>query len=140
MTDRDKAVRKFRRAAEQRWLTAQWLLAESEFYLYAMYLGGYAIECDLKALIFRRTPNRSFEKVYDEVTSGRKAHDFEFLKGLLRRPPTNLTFPKEIMEPFRRVATWSNDLRYESGIREYDEVKEFLEAVAAIRTWVEKQW
>src|SRR5262245_63677310 len=85
MAEREKAVRKFRRAGEQRWLTARWLLTESEFHLDAIYLAGYAVECSLKALIFRRTPSRAFEIVYEEVTSGRKAHDFEFLKGLLRR-------------------------------------------------------
>jgi HEPN domain-containing protein len=138
MTEREKAVRKFRRAAEQRWLTAHWILSESEYYLDAVYLAGYAVECSLKALIFRRTSNRAFEKMYEEVTSGKKAHDFEFLKGLLKRPAINLVFPKEVMEPFRRVASWSTDLRYESGILEYDEANEFLDAVTVIRTWVER--
>ena len=140
MTERERAVRKFRRAAEQRWLAARWLLEHSEFYLDATYLGGYAVECGLKALIFRRTSDRRFPEVYDQVTSGRKAHDFEFLNGLLRRRPINLTFPKVVMESFRRVATWSTDLRYESGLLEYDEADEFLAAVTAIREWLERQF
>jgi len=139
MTEREKAVRKFRRAAEQRWLTAHWLLEQSEYYRDATYLGGYAVECALKALIFRRSSDRRFAEVYEQVTAGRKAPDFEFLKGILRRKPIALTFPTEVMESFRRVTTWSTDWRYESGLLEYDEAKEFLDAVAVIREWAERQ-
>jgi hypothetical protein len=77
--------------------------------------------------------------VYEQVTAGKKAHDFEFLKGILQRRPINLTIPKQVMESFRRVATWSTDWRYESGLLEYDEAQEFVDAVTAIREWVERQ-
>ena len=73
MTEREKAVRRFLRVSEQRWQTAHWLLTKSEFYLDAVYLGGYAVECALKALIFRRTSDRRFDEMYEEVTTGKKA-------------------------------------------------------------------
>jgi hypothetical protein len=123
MSEQSKAVRKFRRAAEQRWLTARWLFDQSTFHLDAMYLGGYAVECSLKALILKRTPASGFEAVYVEITAGKKAHDFEFLKALLRRKPISIAIPKAVMESFQQVATWSTDLRYESGQIEYDEAK-----------------
>jgi HEPN domain-containing protein len=55
MAKRDEDIRKFKRASEQR-LRAAELLFEHEFYLEAIYIGGYAIECTLKQLILRRTP------------------------------------------------------------------------------------
>ena len=139
MTDRDKAVRKFRRAAEQRWLAARWLFGESPYYLDAIYLGGYAVECALKALILHRTPNRKFPDIYVEITSGQKAHDFEFLRGILRRKPINIVIPKSTMEEFRKVATWSTSLRYETKRIGYDVGSDFLSAVARIRDWAEAE-
>ena len=50
----------FQRAADQRLTTAAFLL-ENGFHLDAVYLGGYGIECGLKALILKRTP-RSVKK------------------------------------------------------------------------------
>lgn len=137
MAEREKAVRKFRRAAEQRWLAGHWLFEHSEYYHDATYLGGYAVECALKALIFRRTSDRRFAEVYESVTSGKKAHDFEFLKGVLRRKPISIIIPKDVMESFQQVATWSTDLRYESAAIEYDEARAFMGGVSANRAWVE---
>jgi HEPN domain len=120
-------------------LTARWLLAESEYYLDAIYLAGYAVECALKTLILWRTAERRFPEVYTEITEGQKAHDFEFLKHILKRRPLNVVIPKPVMELFRRVATWSTDLRYESGRIAYDEANGFVEAATGIRAWVEKE-
>jgi HEPN domain len=139
MTEREKAVRKFQRAAEQRWLTANWLLMESEFYLDAVYLAGYAVECALKSLILWRTSERRFPEAYAEITEGRKAHSYEFLKQILQRRPINMVIPKPLMVLFRRVATWSTDLRYESRRIAYDEAQDFFEAVTGIRTWIDKE-
>lgn len=102
-----------------------------------MYLGGYAVECGLKALILKRTPAGGFEAMYAEITAGKKAHDFEFLKAVLRREPISVVIPKAVMESFQRVATWSTDLRYASGAIEYDEANDFLTGVSAIRNWVD---
>jgi HEPN domain-containing protein len=57
MADREKQIRLFERIAEQR-LAAAELLLEHQFYLDAVYLAGYTVECSLKALILRWTPRR----------------------------------------------------------------------------------
>ena len=53
--------RKFFRVATQRFAEAQFLF-EGERYLASIYIGGYAIECGLKALILATEPkNRRIE-------------------------------------------------------------------------------
>jgi HEPN domain-containing protein len=54
MLNREKQIRLFERAAEQR-LAAAELLFEHGFDLGAVYPGGYAVECSLKTLILRWT-------------------------------------------------------------------------------------
>src|SRR5437660_7921178 len=75
--------RDFQKVAGQRLTTAQTLLRE-KLTLDAQYLGGYTVECSLKALILHRTPDPGkFEKL-TRLTSGAKMHRPEVLLGELR--------------------------------------------------------
>jgi hypothetical protein len=60
MVDREKEARRFHRAAAQR-LTAAEFLLNNHFHLEAVYIGGYVVECALKALALRRTPATKVE-------------------------------------------------------------------------------
>lgn len=125
-------------AAAQRLETALFLFDQSTHYRDAVYLAGYSVECALKALILQRTPRRSFKAMYEKLTQGKKAHDFEFLKGILQRAPVNFVIPVDTAEWLLRVNSWSTDLRYEVGLSPYDEARDFIEATQQICEWVER--
>lgn len=99
-----------------------------------MYLAGYAVECALKALILERTAPADRYQVLQDITSGRKMHDLEALRGRLRR--LNRTIPLEINRRLRR-STWSTALRYESGRGDTGETVAFLKTARAIIDWVD---
>src|SRR5438045_427280 len=84
VAEREKTIRKFERAAQQRLKAAQFLF-DHGFYHDAVYLGGYAVECALKALILRRTTRREHESMLEALAGvGGKGHDFEYLQSILR--------------------------------------------------------
>jgi len=69
---------------------------DSSYYLDAIYLAGYAAECSLKALILEWTPKLKWAAVCEEISSGAKAHNMDFLKGILNRRQCSI--PDEIGE------------------------------------------
>src|SRR5439155_2588319 len=84
MMDQEKQIRRFRRVADQRLTTAEFLL-KHDFDLDAVYLAGYTVECALKALVLRWTPRRAFQSTWERLTQvGAKGHDFEYLKDILK--------------------------------------------------------
>lgn len=72
-----REVRRFQRAAQQRLAEAQFLL-EHNYTTAAVYLGGYAVECALKALILSSEP---VTKHRDTLLSfrGTRGHSFDWL-------------------------------------------------------------
>src|SRR5260370_20695018 len=135
MATRDEDVRKFRRASEQRLKDAD-LLFVHEFFLEAIYIAGYAIECSLKELILKRTPRNQHDLMIDRLTrAGAKGHDFDYLKGILTRAPVNCAIPHDISEMWRRVLSWSTRLRYEVATVKLTEARRFLEATKRIQDW-----
>jgi HEPN domain-containing protein len=130
-------VRKFQRAAAQRIAAAE-MLVEHGFHLESIYLAGYAVECSLKALILRRTPRRVYRAMYEQLTHGRKGHDIESLRSVLRASPIHCELPAKIRELLNRVATWNTDLRYEVGLVAYRDAARFLDAARQIREWAER--
>ncbi len=135
MAERDKDMRKFERVAAQR-LTAANLLLEHGFRLEATCIAGYVAECALKALILKRTPKTEHAGMLEKLTKvGALGHDFEYLKGILTRPPLHCPLPRDINNRFRRVASWSTDLRYEVGLIEAKVAKDFLDAARQIHDW-----
>jgi HEPN domain-containing protein len=127
--------RDFLKVAAQRLTTAETLLRE-RLTLDAQYLGGYTVECSLKALILQQTPDLDKLEKLKRLTSGAKMHRPDVLLGELRDLGTVL--PLEIAKRMRRF-DWTTDLRYETGRRDTGETIAFLKTAKAIYDWVEGQ-
>ena len=124
--------RDFQKAAGQR-LTAAKTLLRARLTLDAQYLGGYAVECSLKALILHLCPDPEKPDKLREITSGAKTHRPEVLFGELRDLGTE--HPRWIAKRMRRF-DWTTDLRYETGRRDTGETTAFLKTAKAIYDWV----
>src|SRR5438034_11559735 len=103
--------RDFQKAAAQRLLTAEFLL-RNKHTLDAMYIGGYTVECSLKALILERTAAVDRLDRLRAITSGAKMHKPEVLVGVLR--DLGILLPLKLARRLRK-ATWTTALRYEIG-------------------------
>jgi len=130
-----KDSRDFQKAAGQRLTTAQKLL-DMKVTLEAQYLGGYTVECSLKALILHRTRDRDKPDKLEKITSGAPMHRPEVLLGELR--DLGVSLPPDIARRMRRFH-WTPNLRYETGRRDTGETIGFLKTATAIYAWVEEQ-
>lgn len=101
-----------------------------------MYLAGYVVECALKALVLARTPRGNHYEMFQKISRGEKGHDIERLKQILAQGKCQM--PADVVERIRRAATWSADWRYRVGLGQYQEAKEYLDAVRYIRAWVQR--
>jgi HEPN domain-containing protein len=125
----------FLRAALQRLDTAEFLF-RSGYTLDAQYLGGYAVECSLKALILHLCPPQDRETMLQDISSGARMHRPEVLLGLVRALDVEL--PPESAKRMRRF-DWSTEMRYSTGRRDLGETKAFLKTVKLITDWVQEQ-
>jgi HEPN domain-containing protein len=125
------------RAATQRLDAARFLLKNSKYYLDALYLAGYAAECSLKALILKRTPKSKWAAVCEEISSGTKAHNPDFLAGILSRKQGSI--PGEAAESLDIIKReWVTNLRYVGSVIPYGEAESFISHVASVYQWVER--
>jgi HEPN domain-containing protein len=129
--------RKFLRAAKQRFASAK-LLLEAGLPLDSAYLGGYVVECALKALILRRTSVSRREAAASEICRGAAGHDLELLKKRLK--DRGVTMPIDVSRALGRVVMWSTNWRYEVGLIRYNEAEEFLKGAGEICDWVERSF
>lgn len=125
--------RDFQKAAAQRLTTAETLLRE-KLTLDAQYIGGYTVECSLKALILDRTPEADKPDKLRRITSGASMHRPDVLLGELRN--LGVALPLVLAKRMRRF-DWTTDLRYETGRRDTGETVAFLNTAKAIYEWVE---
>ena len=125
----------FQKAARQRLDTAE-TLWRADFNLDAQYIGGYTIECSLKALILHRTPDSERLIKLRQITTGASMHRAEVLLGELR--DLGVALPLVLFKRMRRY-NWTTDLRYETGRRDSGETTAFLKTAKAIYDWVEDQ-
>ena len=128
--------KEFFRAATDSLLDAKILFSASRA-VGAVYLGGYCVECSLKALILFRTTNSKWH-IHVESFQGRKGHDLERLRRVYLK--TGGSIPQNISSAFRRVNSWSTDLRYRTIRVKMDDANEFLKSVQLIFTWMERQF
>ena len=105
--------------------------------LEAQYLGGYTVECSLKALILHLTPDRDKQERLKQITSGAQMHQADVLLGVLR--DLGVTLPPALVRRMRRFYRWEPSLRYETGRRDTSETVGFLKTAAAVYNWVEGQ-
>jgi hypothetical protein len=127
--------RDFLKVALQRLTTAEALL-DLRINLDAQYIGGYTVECSLKALILERTPTADKEEILQKISSGQKMHRADVLLGRLR--DLGVVLPLALAMRMRRF-DWTTDLRYETGRRDTGETIGFLKTAKAIYDWVEGQ-
>ncbi len=130
-----KVSRDFQKVALQRLSTAEALL-RIKLTLDAQYIGGYALECTLKALILERTPVADKAKTLKKISSSAKMHRPDVLLGRLR--DLGVLLPLDLAKRMRRV-DWTTNLRYETGRRDTGETTGFLKTVKRVYAWVEKQ-
>jgi HEPN domain-containing protein len=127
--------RDFLKAAAQRLIAAEALLREKHT-LRAQYLGGYTVECCLKALILELTPDADKADKLKEITAGARMHRPEVLLDQLRN--LGLSLPLDLARRMRRF-DWTTELRYETGRRDTGETTAFLTTAKGIYDWVEGQ-
>lgn len=128
--------RTFLRAASQRFQTAN-LLLTSGVSLDAVYLGGYVVECSLKALILDRTPSARRYETCRQLTSGARSHNFDVLSEILRArgipPPSDIRVALDSL-----CDEWNTDLRYIGAVIPRREAEDFLRRVRAVHDWVRR--
>ena len=127
------SARDFQNAAEMR-LRAAHALHAAGFHLDAQYLGGYAVECALKALILHETPDAERAATLTRITSGASMHRSEVLLGKVRDLGVDL--PEEIADQMDRFV-WTTSLRYESQERGHEATELFLVTARLVFNWVE---
>jgi hypothetical protein len=127
--------RDFQKAAAQR-LTAAEALLRANLPLDAQYVGGYTVECSLKALILEKTPDAVRSEKLKRITFGASMHRPDVLLGELRN--LGVPLPLELARRMRRF-DWTTDLRYETGRRDRGETAALLKTAKAIHDWVEGQ-
>ena len=128
--------RDFLRVALQRLTGAEEIMRSTPLTLEAQYLGGYSVECSLKALILQQTPEPDRPAVLDQLTHGATYHRAEVLLDMLNERGVLLTV--ELAKRMRRF-DWTTDLRYETGRRDTGETNGLLRTARAIFEWVEGQ-
>jgi len=127
-------ARLYYRAAKQRFADAQ-LLLNADRTTGAVYLAGYTVECFLKALLLASVAPRLRRKLLDEFR-GSRAHNMEWL-GTLYRQHGDTAIPLDVSRHLSRLAPWSTDLRYATGMLGRREADQFLKSVIAITNWAE---
>ena len=126
----------FLKAARQRLDAAEAKFELLRINLEAQYIGGYSVECALKALILEKTSLADRGLVREKLTQGASSHKKEVLLGHLRDLGVNL--PLDLAKRMRRFE-WTTDLRYETGRLDTGETRALIETANRIYSWVEGQ-
>jgi hypothetical protein len=133
---RSNVARRFYSAGKQRFEDGEVLLNHGRT-VGATYLAGYGVECQLKALILSKTPERKQPAILQQFR-GQQAHDFESLLHMLRvRLKVNV--PADIGKLFARIRSWKPSLRYESGTMKKKDVDAFFDAAAKLICWIDER-
>lgn len=128
--------RDFLKVALQRLTAAKDIMETLRLTLEAQYIGGYAVECSLKALILEKTAETDRPAVLEQLTRGATYHRVEVLLERLKERGVSLTV--ELAKRMRRF-DWTTNLRYETGRKDTGETHGFLRTASAIYEWVEGQ-
>lgn len=129
-------ARLFYRAATQRLEDADYLLKGNRT-TGAIYLGGYSVECILKALIIVSSPKKKTRDILGEFR-GVRAHHFDWLRSQYLQTGAS-PIPSQLTRPLAIVNGWSTALRYQPGSRKRKEAVAFLDAAKQIVAWGKKR-
>lgn len=127
-------ARRYYRVAKQRFTDAEHLLRVGRT-TGAVYLAGYTVECFLKASVLAAVAPNIRLQLLNEFR-GNRAHNIEWLRTLYRRH-SHAAIPREITRHVTRVAAWSTDLRYATGLIRSRDADEFVDSIIAFVRWVD---
>jgi hypothetical protein len=122
------------RSAKQR-LEDALVLERADRLTGAVYLGGYGIECILKAMILDILATRPRRAMLKEFRGGR-AHSYDWLREQYVSK-SGSRFPLEIHRDFLLAADWSTEYRYFSGSTSPGDAGAFLRAAQRIVRWAD---
>ena len=135
--------RDFKRLAELRLREAEALL-RARLFSGAYYLGGYAVECSLKACIAKRTKRYDFPESPNRVREY-YSHDLEQLvtvAGLKAELEKRKSSDPLFAEFWKIVAGWSEQSRYE--LKSENNARSLLNAIGdpnhGVLQWVMSLW
>ncbi len=131
-----QSARDFLKAALQRWTAAKEIFERLGLTVEAQYIGGYTVECALKALILHRTTVANRPEAVSKLTRGAAAHRKEVLLQFLR--DLGVTLTPELARRMRRFE-WTTQLRYETGRLDSGETRALLKTARQIYDWVERR-
>lgn len=89
----------------------------------------------LKALLLASVSPRQQRRLRDELR-GSRGHNLEWLGGLYRQL-VPAAVPVDVVKHWSRLASWSTDLRYTSGLVKRGEADEFMSSVVAVVAWAD---
>ena len=124
-----ECTRQFYRAAVQRHAEARFLSENSNYQLASIYLGGYAVECALKAVLLANTLPKKHAETKATFRGG-VARNFDWLRHQLRERGVN--FPPEVLRHLNKADWWRTDLRYSTGTFGIAFAEEFLTSAEKI--------
>ena len=128
--------REFMKVSLQRLTAASSIMDVLRLNLEAQYIGGYSVECSLKALILEKTAILDRPEILAKLTRGATYHRAEVLLDRLRERGVFLTV--NLAKRMRRF-DWTTALRYEIGRKDTGETNGLLQTSRAIYDWVEAQ-
>ncbi|MBM3237308.1 HEPN domain-containing protein [Candidatus Poribacteria bacterium] len=103
------------------------LVSRKRRYNGAVYLGGYAIECSLKAAICILKNLPTLPEEY-------KTHALDDLLTA-----AGLKLPNHLVRKFLVINSWSVDIRYQASTWKAQDAKKFLEYVREVKQWIEME-
>src|SRR5258708_35300161 len=92
--------RDFLKVALQRLTAAEEIMQTLRLTLEAQYIGGYSVECSLKALVLEKTPEAERPAMLDRFSHGATYHRADVLLDRLRERGVSLT--AELAKRMRR--------------------------------------
>ena len=127
------------------------LLYANDFLQGAYYIGGYAVECSLKALICKRLGVEVFfsQKGFpvdgnSTVAKSLQIHELPALLVFAGLHPalrdSNITGDVALFKSWSRVSAWTEQRRYEPLTCDKQTVYAFLQSVKHIMQWVETHY
>ena len=129
-------ARDFLKVSLQRLTAAEEIMEVLRLTLEAQYIGGYSVECSLKALILEKTAEVDRPAALYQLTHGATYHRPEVLFDRLRERGVLKTV--EIAMRMRRY-DWTTDLRYETGRKDTGKTNGLLRTARILYGWVEEQ-
>lgn len=133
-------ARRFARVAKRRLDEAKVIHTRVHLNAAAQYLGGYAIECILKALVLHRTPPSKQLRSAAEIDQWMKksfGHDLNSLRIYLDKYGEHM--PPDVAREFLFVSTWDPQLRYDPGPDKPERTRQFLLSAEAVVQWASER-